>query len=197
MKNKCKDCGCDDPNVLIPCLDQTGCPEPDKCDGNKFDLGCINYTGEPVVCGGQVLLDTNESLESGLLHITDKICDSQNTNLAFFNVTFTQPQSLKLAANPTGGVAPYTYEWVVEKSNVPTGISIASGANTNTLTLTKNLTNISQGSQLSPSNIVDFVNPFDYMHFFAHLKLKITDSTGKVDYKNYLYYLTEGSYFIE
>lgn len=196
MENKCKKCGCDDIIPVTPCLDPTGCPEPEKCE-ETFDLACINYSGEPLECGSQIILNTNESLELGLLNITDKICDSINTNLAFFNVTFTQPQSLKLAANPTGGVAPYTYEWVVEKSNVPTGISIASGANTNTLTLTKNFTNVSQGSQLGPSNIVDFVNPIDYIHYFAHLKLKITDSTGKVDYKNYLYYLTDGSYFIE
>lgn len=196
MKNKCQDCGCNDELPIGPCLDPNGCPEPDKCD-NTFDLGCVTYTGDPLVCGGQTLLDTNESLESGLINITTKICDSTTNDRAFFDVNFTQPQTLKLMVTPSGGVAPYSYEWVQEKSNVPTGILIASGANTSTLTFVRNLTNRSKGSQLAPINIVDFVNPYKYYHYFTHLKLKITDSTGKIDYKNYLYYLTEGAIFYE
>jgi len=194
MKNNCQDCGCDDNLPVNGCYDN--CPPADKCD-NTFDLGCVTYTGEPVVCGGQTLLNTNESLESGLINITTKICDSTTNDRAFFDVNFTQPQTLKLMVTPSGGVAPYSYEWVQEKSNVPTGILIASGANTSTLTFVRNLTNRSIGSQLAPINIVDFVNPYKYYHNFTHLKLKITDSTGKIDYKNYLYYLTEGAIFYE
>lgn len=196
MKNNCQDCGCEDTLPVAPCSDPALCPPPDKCD-NTFDLGCVTYTGEPLTCGGQTLLNTDESLESGLLNITTKICDSLTNDRAFFDVNFTQPQALKLMATPSGGVAPYSYEWVQEKSNVPTGILIASGANTSTLTFVKNNTNRSKGSQLSPINVVDYDNPYKYYHCFIHLKLKITDSTGKIDYKNYLYYLTEGAYFYE
>jgi hypothetical protein len=196
MKNNCQDCGCEDTLPVAPCSDPALCPPPDKCD-NTFDLGCVTYTGDPLICGGQTLLNTNESLESGLLNITTKICDSVTNDRAFFDVNFTQPQSLKLMATPSGGVAPYSYEWVQEKSNVPTGILIASGANTSTLTFVKNLTNLSKGSQLSPLNIIDPNEPYKYYHYFTHLKLKITDSTGKIDYKSYLYYLTEGAYFYE
>lgn len=192
MKNNCQDCGCDDNLPVNGCYDN--CPPADKCD-NTFDLGCVTYTGDPVLCGGQTLLDTNESLESGLLNITNKICDSVNTNRAFFDVNFTQPEALKVMATPSGGVPPYSYEWYQEKSNVPTGLSISGPTNTNTLTFVNNNLNPGRGSRLCSVTVPDEV--FKYRHYYIHLKLKITDSTNKVDYKNYLFYRTLGVYIYE
>ena len=189
MKNNCEDCGCDDKLPIGPCLDPTGCPEPDKCD-NTFDLGCITYTGEPLTCGGQTLLDTDDSLETGLLNITDKICDSLDTNIAFFDVTFTQPQALRLVANVSGGVAPYTYQWTAEKSNVPTGLIISGSTNTNILNFTSPNQNLSKGSRISVQTI-NTNKPWMYRQGFIHLKLKITDSTNKTSYKHYVYYILQ------
>lgn len=195
MENKCKDCGCQDTFLPVgPCSDPALCPPADKCD-NTFDLGCVNYTGELLTCGGQTLLDTNDSLETGLLNITDKICNSLDTNIAFFDVIFTQPQALRLVANASGGVAPYTYQWIAEKSNVPTGLIISGSTNTSTLNFTSPNQNLSKGSRISVP-IVNTNKPWMYRHAFIHLKLKITDSTNKTSYKNYVYCTLQGQIII-
>jgi hypothetical protein len=186
MENKCKDCGCQDTFLPVgPCSDPALCPPADKCD-NTFDLGCVNYTGEPLTCGGQTLLDTNDSLETGLLNITDKICDSVNNNKAFFDVNFTKPQAKRLVANVSGGIPPYVYEWSIERSNSISGYTIVGSTTTNTLNFTRIEDNISKGSRLSVLPVNYFGSRFK--HYFIHLKLKITDNENKIDYKHYLFY---------
>lgn len=184
MKNNCQDCGCDDNLPVNGCYDN--CPPADKCD-NTFDLGCVTYTGDPLVCGGQTLLNTNESLESGLLNITNKICDSVNNNRAYFEVTFTDLLANRLQAQASGGTPPYSYEWSVERSDVFASYTVNGSMNSNIITLTRHEYKGVKGSRLGVGTVS--INSYPrYRHYFIHLKLKVTDSNNKVDYKNHLYW---------
>jgi len=184
MKNNCQDCGCDD-KLPVNCYDGD-CLPADKCD-NTFDLGCVTYTGDPLICGGQTLLNTNESLESGLLNITTKICDSVTNDRAYFEVTFTDLLANQLQAQASGGTPPYSYEWSVERSDVFASYTADGPMNSNIITLTRHEYKGAKGSRLGVGTVS--VNSYPrYRHYFILLKLKVTDSNNKVDYKSHLYW---------
>lgn len=110
MENKCKKCGCDDAIPVAPCLDPTGCPEPQKCE-ETFDAACVTYTGDNIQCGTQTVIATNTSLNEVLQSLVAKLCSVTDNAL---NVTI-ENNGYQLSAIVTGGQVPYQYLWSIEQ----------------------------------------------------------------------------------
>ena len=68
-------CGCQDTMLTspTPCPSPVGCLTPEPCS-EVLDAQCIIYTGDPIMCGPQVLIPTNTSLADALQLIANAIC---------------------------------------------------------------------------------------------------------------------------
>lgn len=76
--NKCKKCGCEDKFLTspAPCPTPEGCPDPVSCS-ETIDANCVLYTGEPLQCNGEIILDTGTSLNEAIVNLIEYI---QNIN---------------------------------------------------------------------------------------------------------------------
>jgi hypothetical protein len=74
-KNKCKNCGCEDKALTTPapCPTPEGCLTPEPCS-EVFDAQCVVYTGDPIVCGDDVIVDTNTNMADALNAIVAFFC---------------------------------------------------------------------------------------------------------------------------
>jgi hypothetical protein len=75
--NKCKKCGCED-NFLTsppPCPTPAGCPDPELCS-ETFDSQCILYTGAPIMCGLDEVVNTDTTLADALTDTITYFCDN-------------------------------------------------------------------------------------------------------------------------
>jgi hypothetical protein len=71
----CKKCGCSD-NALIspaPCPTPEGCPDPILCS-EVFNAECVVYTGDPILCGLDEVVDTDTTLADALLNTITYFC---------------------------------------------------------------------------------------------------------------------------
>lgn len=68
-------CGCQDTMLTspAPCPSPVGCLTPEPCS-EVLDAQCIIYTGDPIMCGPQVLIPTNTSLADALQLIANAFC---------------------------------------------------------------------------------------------------------------------------
>lgn len=102
MKKDCKNIA---PIPPTPCEYGGNCPPAPDCE-QIFDLDCVNYTGDPIVCNGEVIVESGESLPTVLTTLVDKICNKTNCELNvefFFN-----PGTSELSFTITGGTQSYT-----------------------------------------------------------------------------------------
>jgi hypothetical protein len=173
MKEKCIDCGCDDAIQVAPCLDPTGCPEPQKCD-QIFDTDCILYNGSNIECNDNTIISSGDTVSQALEAIVDLACSLAGSNP---DATITANNDNTLTVAPTGGLAPYTYQWSIEQG-VFNGHTIASGATASTVTLTPITGNTLVVGGVSGST--GAVN-------MTHLKVVVTDSANKKVTKYYTY----------
>ena len=69
------DCGCKDSFLTTPapCPTPDGCPDPQPCS-EVFDAQCIVYTGDPIICGEDVVVPTNTNLAVALNLISTYYC---------------------------------------------------------------------------------------------------------------------------
>jgi hypothetical protein len=107
MAKKCKNCKCNKKVVIppTPCFTSAGCPPKPACE-DTFDIDCVNYTGEPIVCNGEVLVESGESLPTVLTTLVDKICNKINCEL---DVQFIfNAGTSELNFTITGGTESYT-----------------------------------------------------------------------------------------
>lgn len=72
----CKKCGCQDDFLTSPppCPTPGGCPDPEPCS-ETFDAQCIIYTGVPIECISQTVVDTNTSMADAITDIVAFFCD--------------------------------------------------------------------------------------------------------------------------
>ena len=74
-KNTCKKCGCEDSFMPspAPCPTSVGCPDPEPCS-ETFDSQCIIYTGAPIMCDLDEVVDTNTSIADALTNTITYFC---------------------------------------------------------------------------------------------------------------------------
>lgn len=173
MENKCKKCGCDDAIPVAPCLDPTGCPEPQKCE-EIFDTDCVSYNGADIECGGDVIISSGDSVSTALESIVNLACDVLKP---LPNATIVANSNDTLTCTATSGTPPYTYQWSIEQG-LFNGHTIASGANTNIVTLSPITTNTLLVGGISATT--GAVN-------MTHLKVVVTDSIGSKATRYYTY----------
>lgn len=126
MKKNCKNCKCKKKVVIppTPCFTSAGCPPKPACE-DTFDIDCINYTGEPIICNGEVLVESGESLPTVLTTLVDKICNkSCEINVEFEFQTGGIFTGSSLLFNITGGIEPYVINASVVQGPF-TGITIS------------------------------------------------------------------------
>jgi hypothetical protein len=77
IKNKCKNCGCEDKALTTPapCPTPEGCITPEPCS-EVFDAQCVVYTGDPIVCGDDVIVDTNTNMSDALNQLINYFCQT-------------------------------------------------------------------------------------------------------------------------
>jgi len=67
LNTKCAKCGCEDSFLTTPapCPTAIGCSSPEICDF-VIDAKCVIYTGEPIMCGNNVVVPTNTDLATAM-----------------------------------------------------------------------------------------------------------------------------------
>ncbi len=82
MAKKCKNCKCNKKVVIppTPCFTSAGCPPKPACE-DTFDIDCVNYTGEDIICNNAVVVESGDSLTTALTALVDQICNKQNCDL--------------------------------------------------------------------------------------------------------------------
>lgn len=58
-----------------PCPTPQGCPDPQPCS-EVFDAQCVVYTGDPILCGEDVVVETNTTMANALQDIVDYFCQN-------------------------------------------------------------------------------------------------------------------------
>lgn len=68
-------CGCKDSFLTTPppCPTPTDCPDPQPCS-EVFDAQCVIYTGQPIICGEDVIVPSNTNMAEALNLIADYFC---------------------------------------------------------------------------------------------------------------------------
>lgn len=143
----CKKCGCSDSALTTPppCPTPEGCPNPLPCS-EYFDAECVIYSGDPIECIDQIVVNTNTNL-----------ADALNDLIAFFCEFITEPDlgsvvevcntneylTITSVTNPATGVTTYTI--CFDPTQLPavvisggTGINVTSVVVGNTTTYTIN-----------------------------------------------------------
>lgn len=69
------DCGCKDSFLTspAPCPTPEDCPEAQPCS-EVFDAQCIVYTGDPILCGQDIVVEPNTTMADALHAIVDYFC---------------------------------------------------------------------------------------------------------------------------
>jgi hypothetical protein len=73
--NKCKNCGCEDSFLTspAPCPTPTGCADPLTCI-ETIDAACVIYSGDPIMCGNEVVVPSNVTMAEALVAIANFYC---------------------------------------------------------------------------------------------------------------------------
>jgi hypothetical protein len=73
----CKKCGCSDAGLIspAPCPTSLGCPTPEPCS-EVINAECVVYTGLPIMCGLDEVVDTDTTLADALTDTITYFCDN-------------------------------------------------------------------------------------------------------------------------
>lgn len=73
--NTCKKCGCQDAFLTTPppCPTPAGCADPEPCSQVTF-AECVIYTGAPIMCDLDEVVDTNTSIADALTNTITYFC---------------------------------------------------------------------------------------------------------------------------
>jgi hypothetical protein len=69
-------CGCEDVALTTPapCPASDGCPTPYPCS-EVTPAECVIYTGEPIVCGTDIIVDQNANMAAALASLVGYLCE--------------------------------------------------------------------------------------------------------------------------
>lgn len=100
------DCGCKDKYLTTPppCPTPEDCPEAQPCS-EVFDSGCILYTGDNVLCGLDVVIETNFTVEASLQAIINYFCAQV---AAIPSTVVDAGDGITVTSNTVGTVTTYT-----------------------------------------------------------------------------------------
>jgi hypothetical protein len=169
---KNKPCGCEDGPLTTPApCNPIGCPDPYPCS-EVIDAQCVLYSGDPIICGEDTVVDTGDNVADALNQVVDYFCGSipaQCCPTFYVDISKPQLEIFTLNTTLTNGTAPYTYEWSLEQ-NAFQGLVFISATNTSTVQMDLNpgsptplyQTNI--GGQMASSLV----------------KVKVTDANGQI-----------------
>ena len=77
--NKTKPCGCEDqPYASLPPCNPIDCPDPIVCSEIN-NAQCIIYTGPDIVCGDDVVVQTNTNLSQAFVNLVNYVCTGEST----------------------------------------------------------------------------------------------------------------------
>ena len=118
--NTCKKCGCQDQALTTPIVYPTPapCPDPQPCS-EAFDSQCVYYTGDDILCGTDIVVYQDDTLETALNDIVDYFCNYLPTPTAIvLNVGIDKNllDPLRLDSTVVGGTGPFTYKWSIAQN---------------------------------------------------------------------------------
>lgn len=166
------DCGCKDSFLTTPspCPTPDNCPEAQPCS-EVFDAQCIVYTGDPIVCNDETVVDTNTNVADALQQVVTALCTTGQCCPTFVVdiVIPGFPVEFGLEAVVTNGTAPFTYEWSYAQNDFR-GI-VFNGPTTNALVILDPATNKFNYGSDNTNNV--------YTRS-TMIKVKVTDSVGQI-----------------
>jgi len=72
-------CGCESYlTTPQPCPTPEGCPDPQPCS-EVFPAECIIYTGPDIICGSDVVVETNTPLSQAFVNLVNYVCTGEST----------------------------------------------------------------------------------------------------------------------
>lgn len=101
-------CGCKDSFLTTPppCPTPENCPDPQPCS-EAFDAQCISYTGDPIICGQDVIVPSNTPVSTALNSVTDYFCDAI-ANLEFPEVIVEEGEGISVTSTTVDNTTTYT-----------------------------------------------------------------------------------------
>lgn len=163
-----------------PCPTPAGCPTPQPCS-EVFDAQCVVYTGSNILCEGDTVVTTNDTVAEALENVVDYFCN--NTPPVSCCPTFVADIQVSLSlefgltVNLTNGTAPFTYAWSYAQSSTNSsndfrGILFTGPINSQNVQLTLD-DNIYNGA--SGGGLITFKSVWS-----THVKVRVTDSVGQI-----------------
>ena len=174
--NTCKKCGCQDQALTTPIVYPTPapCPDPQPCS-EAFDSQCVYYTGDNIMCDGDIVVSKDDTVETALNDIVDYFCaaiPAPTTSVLNVNIAKNGSNPAILNSVITNGTAPFTYNWTFAQ-NVFIGHNFTTSTTANFVTF--NLTN---------NGVRTIINDSLYQSL---VKLEVTDVNGNYGSAYYLY----------
>lgn len=84
-------CGCEDQALTTPIVYPTPapCPDPQPCS-EAFDSQCVYYTGDDILCGTDIVVSKDDTIDTALNDIVDYFCipSVAYSNILTFNTYF-------------------------------------------------------------------------------------------------------------
>jgi len=166
---KNKPCGCEDGPLTTPApCNPIGCPDPYPCS-EVIDSQCVLYSGDPIICNQDTVVDTGDNLANALNQVVDYFCDQPTDCCPILEVDITFQRSIAgytLIANPVGD-APFTYQWTIEQDEL-VGLSFSGPTTGNSVILV---------------TVPNYYTPVPALSAEAYqclVKVKVTNGSGQV-----------------
>ena len=166
---KNKPCGCEDGPLTTPApCNPIGCPDPYPCS-EVIDAQCVLYSGDPIICDQDTVVDTGDNLANALNQVVDYFCDQPVACCPTFAVDINKAniEIYRLDSTLTNGTGPFTYEWTVEQNEFP-GLAFTGSTTSANVTL-----------EPVPNNYID-APATSGLIYQVLVKVKVTDSAGQI-----------------